>query len=121
VIKGVKFVSIPVRDQDRALQFYTTKLEFTILTDQPYGEGQRWLELAIPGADTHVVLFTPAGQENRVGGFQFIVFVSDNVAKTYEQLTERGVEFVQPPKKEAWGTSSIFADADGNQFVLSSR
>jgi hypothetical protein len=31
------------------------------------------------------------------------------------------VEFAVEPKKEPWGTSSIFKDADGNQFVLSSK
>ena len=36
MIKAVKFVSIPVRDQDRALAFYTEKLGFTVLTDQPF-------------------------------------------------------------------------------------
>jgi uncharacterized glyoxalase superfamily protein PhnB len=46
---------------------------------------------------------------------------SDNVEKTYDQLAARGVEFVQAPKKDPWGTSSIFKDPDGNQFVLSSR
>jgi len=36
-------------------------------------------------------------------------------------LKARGVEFVQDPKKEIWGTSAIFKDPDGNQYVLSSR
>ena len=58
MIKAVKFVSIPVKDQDQALDFYTKKLGFQILTDQPFGGGQRWLELGIPGAETKVVLFT---------------------------------------------------------------
>jgi catechol 2,3-dioxygenase-like lactoylglutathione lyase family enzyme len=121
MIKGVKFVSISVRDQDRALDFYTGKLGFTILTDQPMGEGQRWIELSIPGADTCVVLFTPSGHEDRIGGFSNIAFYSDNVERTYDQLVARGVEFVQPPKRESWGTSAIFKDPDGNQFVFSSR
>ena len=42
-------------------------------------------------------------------------------ASLSEQLTARGVEFVAPPKAESWGTSAIFKDLDGNQFVLSSR
>jgi predicted enzyme related to lactoylglutathione lyase len=122
VIKAVKFVSIPVTDQDRAIDFYTTQLGMTIVTDQPMGAGggQRWIELKIPGADTHVVLFTPPGHEGRIGGFSNVVFASDNVERTHEQLRARGVEFVQPPKKEPWGTSAIFQDSDGNQFVLSS-
>ena len=59
MIKGIKFVNIPVADQDRALAFYTEKLGFRIQTDQPFNENQRWIELSIPGADTGVTLFTP--------------------------------------------------------------
>jgi predicted enzyme related to lactoylglutathione lyase len=121
MIKSVKFVSIPVKDQNLALDFYTKKLGFQIMTDQPMGNGQRWLELRIPGAETEVVLFTPQGQEDRIGTFSAISFVSDNVQKTYEELSAKGVVFAQPPKKESWGTSAIFKDVDGNTFVLSSR
>jgi predicted enzyme related to lactoylglutathione lyase len=121
MIKSVKFVSIPVRDQNKALDFYTKKLGFQIMTDQPFGNGQRWIELRIPGGDTGVVLFTPQGQENRIGTFSGVSFLSDNVQRTYDDLSARGVEFAQPPKKESWGTSAIFKDSDGNAFVLSSR
>jgi predicted enzyme related to lactoylglutathione lyase len=120
MIKNVKFVSIPVRDQDKALAFYTEKLGFEILTDQPFGP-QRWIELKIPGAQTGVVLFTPPGHEDRIGSFTSISFTCDDVDKTYAELTARGVEFVQPPKKESWGTSAIFKDPDGNSFVLGTR
>lgn len=120
MIRGIKFVSIPVNDQEKALKFYTEKLGFQIQTDQAFG-GQRWIELSIPGADTGVVLFTPPGHESRIGTFQGLSLWSDNVQKTYEELTAKGVEFVQPPKKEMWGTSSIFKDVDGNQFVLGSK
>src|SRR5579871_2320314 len=102
MIKSVKFVSIPVRDQSKALEFYTKKLNFQIMTDQPMGDGQRWIELRIPGAETEVVLFTPQGQENRIGTFSGVSFLSDNVHKTYEELSARGVEFAQPPKQESW-------------------
>ena len=120
MIKGVKFVSIPVKDQERALEFYTKKLGFTVATDQAFG-AQRWIELKIPGADTKVVLFTPPGQEDRIGGFQPLVFWTDNVEKTHEELRARGVEFTQPPKKEHWGTSALFKDPDGNMFVLGTK
>jgi catechol 2,3-dioxygenase-like lactoylglutathione lyase family enzyme len=121
VIKAIKFVSIPVRDQDRALDFYTSKLGFEILTDQPMGPGQRWIELGIPRADTRIVLFTVPGQEDRIGTTSNVAFVSDNVEKTWQELSAKGVEFVQPAKKEPWGTSAIFKDVDGNQFVISSK
>jgi predicted enzyme related to lactoylglutathione lyase len=121
VIKAIKFVSIPVEDQDRALDFYTRTLVFTIVTDQPFNGSQRWIELRIPGADTGVVLFTPPGQEDRVGSFMNMSFTCDDVQKTFDELSARGVEFVQPPKTEGWGTAAIFKDTEGNSFVLSSR
>lgn len=121
MIKGIKFASIPVHDQERALEFYTQKLGFQILTDQPMGEGQRWIELGIAGAESRVVLFTPKGQEDRVGTFSNIVFGTENVEKTHKELVAKGVEFAQPPKKEPWGTFAIFKDSEGNQFVLSPK
>src|SRR5205085_4095092 len=69
MIKQIKFVSVPVRDQNRALDFYTEKLGFTIITDQPFDEKQRWIELRIPKAETRVVLFTAEGEEKRIGSF----------------------------------------------------
>ena len=121
MIKTVKFVSIPVKDQDKALEFYTKKLGFAVFTDQPMGPGQRWIELSIPGAKTGLVLFTPEGHESRIGTFTGISFECDDVQQTYETLKARGVEFMAPPKKESWGTSAIFKDQDGNQFVLGTR
>src|SRR5947199_8069094 len=73
MIKQIKFVSIPVSDQNRALDFYTEKLGFTIITDQPFDDKQRWIELRVPKAETRVVLFTPEGDEKRIGTFMNMV------------------------------------------------
>ena len=121
MIKRIKFISIPVADQDRALAFYTEKLGFRILTDQQMGEGQRWIELSIPGADTGVVLFTPKGQEDRVGSFLNTSWEVANVDKAYAELGAKGVEFTGPPQKQPWGTFVMMKDSEGNQIVLSSR
>jgi len=122
MIKNVDFVSIPVADQKRALAFYTEKLGFTVATNQPMAPGgQRWIELKIPGADTRVTLFTPPGHENRVGTFVPLSLWSDDVEGTYETLKARGVEFLEPPKKEPWGTSVIFKDSEGNDLHLGSK
>ncbi len=120
MIKQLKFVGIPTSDQDRALAFWTEQMGFRIVTDQPMGS-QRWIELGIPGADTRVVLFTPDGQEDRVGTFFNGSFACDDVAHTHAQLSARGVTFDGPPEKQPWGTFAKFRDPDGNSFVLSSR
>jgi catechol 2,3-dioxygenase-like lactoylglutathione lyase family enzyme len=121
MIRQVKFVSVPVRDQDRALAFYRDKLGFKVATDQPFDGNQRWIEMKIPGAETGVVLFTPKGQEDRVGTFFNGSLACDDVQKTYEELKGRGVEFDGAPKKEPWGTFVIFKDSEGNSLVLGSR
>jgi catechol 2,3-dioxygenase-like lactoylglutathione lyase family enzyme len=121
MIKGIKFASIPVRDQDRSLEFFTAKLGFVVATDQPFDDRQRWIELRIPGAETRLVLFTPAGQTDRIGTFSNVTFLADDVEATCRVLSKRGVQFVQEPQQADWGTAAIFRDPDGNQFVLSSK
>ncbi|GMA49798.1 lactoylglutathione lyase [Alicyclobacillus contaminans] len=117
----VRFVSIPVRDQERSLEFYRDALGFQVVTDQPFGNGQRWIELQPPGSDTLVVLFTPPGQEDRIGGFQNVSFTADNIEETCKVLEERGVRFIKPLTRANWGgMEAIFADPDGNTFVLAS-
>lgn len=118
MISHIKFIGIPVRDRNRALDFYTEKLGFTIITDQPFDGKQRWIELRIPKAETRVVLFTPEGHENRVGTFSGISFACDDVEKTYATYKARGVQFEGPPQKQPWGTFVLFKDSEGNQFVL---
>lgn len=89
MIRGVKFASIPVKDQDKAVAFYTQKLGFRIVTDQPFNEEQRWIELGIPGAETRVVLFKfdnslqPGMQMN-------ITFWTDDVEGTVRDLKAKG-------------------------------
>jgi predicted enzyme related to lactoylglutathione lyase len=119
-MKMIKFVSVPVKDQDRALSFWTEKVGMRVVTDQHMGPGMRWIELKIPGAQTGIVLFTPPGHESRIGTFSGISFSTDDVENSHRELSERGVEFAQPPKKEPWGTSAIFKDSEGNSYVLSS-
>ncbi len=121
MIKRIKFLGIPVRDQDRALKFYTEILGFRLLTDQQFSESQRWIELSIPGADTGISLFTPEGHEDRVGTFVNTSWEVDNVDKTYAELQGKGVEFAGPPQKQPWGTFAVMKDSEGNQIVLSAR
>jgi predicted enzyme related to lactoylglutathione lyase len=121
MITHVKFVSIPTSDQDRALKFWTEQVGFTLMTDQPFSDRQRWIELKVGSSDTRFVLFTPDGQEERIGSFFNGALACDDVEATHRQLSERGVPFDSPPQKQPWGTFATFRDPDGNQFVLSSR
>jgi catechol 2,3-dioxygenase-like lactoylglutathione lyase family enzyme len=120
MIRGIKFASIPVTDQDRAIAFYTEKLGFRVVTDQPFNDMQRWVELGIAGADTRIVLFR-FGDNLKPGGQMNITFWTDDVEATARELKDKGVEFVMEPKRENWGTAAAFKDLDGNTFLLSSK
>ena len=120
MITHVKFVSIPVSNQDTALAFYTEKLGMKLVTDQPFDGTHRWIELRAGASDTHVVLFRMHGGPEP--GFRFNgALACDSVERTYAELQARGVEFAAAPAKQPWGTFAVFKDPDGNQFVLSSR
>jgi catechol 2,3-dioxygenase-like lactoylglutathione lyase family enzyme len=113
-------VSIPVRDQEKALRFYRDVLGFEVTTDTPFGEGQRWLELRAPGQDIAIVLFTAPGHESRIGTFQHVLFTAPDVQAAYEAMKAKGVVFTLAPKREPWGISAVFQDVDGNSFSLAS-
>jgi catechol 2,3-dioxygenase-like lactoylglutathione lyase family enzyme len=121
MIRGIKFIGIPVSNQDAALKFYTEALGFKVTTDQPYTEKQRWIELMIPGAETGLSLFTPEGHEDRIGQFQSISYWCDDVFATAKTLASKGVTFTKEPTNEVWGSVAVFKDPDGNLFVLSSK
>ena len=52
MIIDVNFISAPMRDQDRALAFYSESWRLRLISDQPFGPEQRWIGLGIGHADT---------------------------------------------------------------------
>jgi predicted enzyme related to lactoylglutathione lyase len=120
MISHVKFISVPTSDQPRALKFWTEQVGFQVFTDQPFNDKQRWIELRIGSSDTRVVLFMFDDQGLKPGMMFNGALAADNVEQTYQELVAKGVEFVSPPQKAAWGTFAMFKDPDGNQFLLSS-
>lgn len=115
MLKRIKFTSVPVQDQTRALEFYTKKLGLKVFTDQAMGDS-RWIELKVNGAETMLVLFERPN--HAPGQLPGVVFVADNVRAMYEELKAKGVEFTQPPKKESWGEHAILKDSEGNLVLI---
>ena len=118
MITSVKLVGICVKDQQRALDFYTQKLGFQVFTDVPFGPNSRWIEVRPLGAETHLALWTPPGLENRIGTFSQIVFRTDDIQATYRDLVQKGIKFIEPPREQGGGVMGQFLDAEGNIFVL---
>ena len=122
MIGKVRSAGIYCKDQQRALDFWTKTVGFELVMDAPMGEapdGPRWIEVKPPGHDTVLVLYTPEGQEDRIGGFSNVLFECDDVQRTFQELSARGVEFHDEPRKEFWGWWAAFKDPDGNRYGLS--
>ncbi len=122
MIASVRSAGIPVRDQQRALYFYTRTLGFELVTDQPMGPepgAPRWIEVRPKGSSTILVLFTAPGQEHLIGTFSNILFDCDDINATYDELSAKGVEFPTKPKVESWGGWwATFKDSEGNEFGM---
>lgn len=66
MITHVTLTTLPVRDQDRALDFFVGKLGMKVRTDQPYGPGARWIEVAEPDTQswgTFILATEPDGRQ----------------------------------------------------------
>ncbi|MBM0104369.1 VOC family protein [Steroidobacter sp. S1-65] len=120
MLKCVKFAELPVADQDRALNFYTEKLGLQVAQDAPYKDDWRWIELAVPGAETRILLTQQTGEVK--SDMPRLVFIADDVEAAYRKLSARGVVFTKEPSKAPWNPGQTFAqlcDSEGNGIVIS--
>ena len=123
MLKRVRSAGIYVSDQQRALDFFTGKLGCELLSDEPMvpgDDGPRWIEVRLPGDDTRLILFTPPGQEDRIGTPTNLIFHCDDIHATHAELAARGVRFTTEPHVASWGNWwAMFCDVDGNEYGLS--
>ncbi len=126
MLTRVGTITVHVRDQEKALSFYTTKLGFEKRMDQPMGPGQRWIEVAPPGAQTRVLLYKPSkempGADSyedamaKIGKNTGMVLETDDIISTFVKLESNGVKIVDEPKKQPYGWWGVFSDQDGNTY-----
>ena len=122
-------ISIPVRDQENALKFYTEKLGFIIKKDVPLEGENRWLTLVSPEwPDGPELLLEPAPNhfepskvyQNALmeAGIPYTQFDVDNVDIEYERLIKLGVEFSVKSTKMETVKFAIFNDTCGNNIQI---
>jgi catechol 2,3-dioxygenase-like lactoylglutathione lyase family enzyme len=121
-ITQVGTVIVPVSDQDRALEFYLDKLGFEKRTDTPYGEGERWLEVAPPGAATTIALVPP--REGDSAGIEtHVALATDDIDADHSNLRARGVDADAEVMRmgDPVPPMFFFRDPDGNTFFIIER
>ena len=130
MITNISLVSVWVKDIDASLAFYTDVLGFEAKDDMQLGPDFRWCTVVHPSQpELQVHLTTPSkplsdeliGAMQRAqesGGLPGIGLNVDNCRATYEALSAKGVEFVQPPEERPYGVEALMRDNSGNWMVL---
>ena len=118
-------VNIFVRDQERSLRFYTDQLGFSVVVDESYESGGRWVAVAPPDGSTVLALVTPKRKSEEyklIGRARHAVLVTEDVMAKFDEWGKRGVRFHHPPQTTLWGgIFTRFDDLDGNSFALVGR
>lgn len=116
IIDRVAIVSIPVADQDRAKAFYTETLGFTLVADQPMGDGARWVQVA-PGFGGVSLTLVTWFEQMPPGSLRGMVLQTKDIEAAHAELRKRGVA-IDEIETAPWGRYATFEDVDGNGFVL---
>jgi len=111
----INIVSVPVSNQQAAKEFYL-KMGLEVVTEQPMGNGQTWLQMRFPGGGADITLVTwftkmPAGSLHGT------TILTDDIEAETRQLNEKGIA-TTPIDPQPWGKFSMVSDPDGNMWVL---
>jgi predicted enzyme related to lactoylglutathione lyase len=137
MLKQLTTTQVWVHDQDEALAFYTDKLGLELREDITVPElgNFRWLSVGVPGQpDIAIVLMAVPGppvfdEETRAqihallakGASGGLFFATDDCRATYEELSQRGVEFTQEPTEQPYGIDAGLRDPSGNHMRMVQR
>lgn len=123
--RRVATVAVVVRNYDEAARWYVDCLGFVLAEDVDLGGGKRWVTVEPADGQGARLLLAEASdgeQESRVGnqtgGRVFLFLETDDFARDHAAMLEKGVEFREAPRHEAYGTVAVFADLYGNLWDL---
>ena len=121
----ISHLALVVDDYDDAIEFYTKKLEFTLLEDTKLSEEKRWVMVAPKGARECALLLAKAANKeqssrvgNQTGGRVFLFLFTDDFWRDYEKMKSQDIKFVRTPQKLEYGTVAVFEDLYGNLWDL---
>jgi catechol 2,3-dioxygenase-like lactoylglutathione lyase family enzyme len=105
-MKSVEIIMIPVKDRQKAKEFYL-KLGFEIIVEAPDPHGETWIQMGLPNENTSISL----------ASFQGIICESKNIEAEIKELNAKGIE-VGKIDNTPWGKFAWLKDLDGNSLCL---
>ena len=121
-------VALLVRDYDEAIAWFTQKLGFELVEDTRLSDTKRWVRVAPRGVaergGAEFLLARADGPEQEAmigaqgGGRVWLFLETDDFARDHAAMLAAGVRFLEPPRREAYGTVAVFEDLHGNRWDL---
>lgn len=123
--QSIATIALVVKEYDEAIAFYRDAVGFALVGDTPLGGGKRWVVMAPPGSGGAQLLLARANspaQEaalgNQAGGRVMFFLETDDFARDHARMLANGVQFLEAPRHEPYGTVAVFADLYGNKWDL---
>jgi catechol 2,3-dioxygenase-like lactoylglutathione lyase family enzyme len=121
----IAHIALVVDDYDKAIEFYTRKLNFDLIEDTMLSETKRWVLVAPKGSAGCSLLLAKAANDeqksrvgNQTGGRVFLFLHTDDFQRDYQNLLNKEIKIVREPVLETWGTVAVFSDLYGNLWDL---
>lgn len=118
-------VTVLVHEYDAAIAWFGEKLGFVVYDDTPLTETKRWVVVGPAESGRGRILLAEAATEaqrarvgDQTGGRVFLFLETDDFARDHARLRERGVNFIEEPRREGYGTVAVFEDLCGNRWDL---
>ncbi|MBN9550935.1 MAG: VOC family protein [Alphaproteobacteria bacterium] len=123
--RSIATVALVVGDYDEAVRWYVERLGFVLTEDVDLGGGKRWVIVApANGQGARLLLAEASGEDqasrigNQTGGRVFLFLETDDFSRDHQAMLEKGVDFREAPRCEAYGTVAVFSDLYGKLWDL---
>ncbi len=123
--QNIKHISLVVDDYDKAIDFYTKKLNFELVEDTKLSEEKRWVLIKPKGTSDFSLLLAKASNEiqksrigNQAGGRVFLFLNTDDFDRDFKNLQKQNIKIVRGPSFEDYGKVAVFEDFYGNLWDL---
>lgn len=126
--RSIAAIALLVPDYDTAITYYVDVMGFELVEDTQLSPTKRWVQVSPSLNNGPSLLLAQADSEDQraaigkqAGDRVFLFLNTDNFERDYHNLTQAGVQFLEEPRYESYGSVAVFQDVFGNKWDLIER
>ena len=126
--QSIGSVTFLVKDYNKAIEYFTNKLQFDLIEDFQLSESKRWVLVSPKGSEGACLLLAKASNEeqeklvgNQTGGRVAFFLYTDDFERDYLKMKNLNVNFLEKPREESYGKVVVFHDLYGNKWDFIER